>query len=54
MIMVMGPNKRYLEDQAKQRAREEREMAKQSAAAEPVTDEPDASAPEVTPAADEG
>ncbi len=31
MIMVVGPNKRYLEDQAKRRAREERELAKQIA-----------------------
>jgi len=55
MIMVVGPNKRYLEDQAKQRAREERELAKQAAAAaDPVSEEPDAPAPEAAPAADEG
>jgi translation initiation factor IF-3 len=60
MIMVVGPNKRYLEDQAKQRAREERELAKQAAAvAESPIDEPvdppvAEPAPEPAPAADEG
>ena len=40
MIMVVGPNKRYLEEQAKQRAREARELAKQAAgAAEPAADD---------------
>ena len=62
MIMVMGPNKRFLEDQAKQRARAERELAKQAAAAsaEPAEEE-SADAPALesaieaaTPAADEG
>ena len=62
MIMVIGPNKRYLEDQAKKRAREERELAKQAAAVpnetveetpeEPAPDEPTIEA--VIPAADEG
>jgi translation initiation factor IF-3 len=61
MIMVIGPNKRYLEEQAKQRARAEREAAKQAAgdAAEPEHDTP--AVPEVepvieavVPAADEG
>ena len=55
MIMVVGPNKRYLEEQAKQRAREERELARQAAtAAEPEADEPAAPATEAAPAADEG
>ena len=55
MIMVVGPNKRYLEEQAKQRAREERELAKQAAAtAEPEADEPETPATEPAPAADEG
>ena len=55
MIMVVGPNKRYLEEQAKQRAREERELARQAAtAAEAEADEPAAPATEAAPAADEG
>ena len=62
MIMVMGPNKRFLEEQAKQRAKAERELAKQAAAApaEPAAEGPvDAPALEpvveaATPAADEG
>jgi translation initiation factor IF-3 len=58
MIMVVGPNKRYLEDQAKQRAREERELAKQATAvvAEPAADEPASEQPtdDPAPAADEG
>jgi translation initiation factor IF-3 len=58
MIMVVGPNKRYLEDQAKQRAREERELAKQAAAAATVAADPaDAAEPAAeaaAPAADEG
>ena len=62
MIMVMGPNKRFLEEQAKQRAKAERELAKQAAAAsaEPAAEEP-TGAPALepvveaaTPAADEG
>jgi translation initiation factor IF-3 len=48
MIMVIGPNKRYLDEVAKQRARAEREQAKQAATAI----EPTAEA--VAPAADEG
>jgi translation initiation factor IF-3 len=55
MIMVVGPNKRYLEEQAKRRAREEREQAKQ--AAEPVAEpapEPAEPVIEAAPAADEG
>ncbi|HLB39519.1 MAG TPA: translation initiation factor IF-3 [Actinomycetota bacterium] len=58
MIMVIGPNKRYLEEQAKQRARAEREEAKR--AAEPAVAEP-VDAPDLetavdaaAPAADEG
>jgi len=59
MIMVIGPNKRYLEEQAKQRARAEREAAKQTAApaeAEGETsDVPDLEPViEAVPAADEG
>ena len=62
MIMVIGPNKRYLEDQAKKRAREERELAKQAAAVpnETVEDTPEGPTPDeptieaVIPAADEG
>jgi translation initiation factor IF-3 len=62
MIMVIGPNKRYLEEQAKQAARAEREAAKLAGApdVEPVVEEPDAvpalePVVEVaTPAADEG
>jgi translation initiation factor IF-3 len=54
MIMVVGPNKRYLEEQAKQRAREARELAKQAAgAAEPAADDAEP-APDATPVADEG
>ena len=45
MIMVIGPNKRYLDEFAKQRARAEREQAK-TVAAEPAT--------EAAPAAEEG
>jgi hypothetical protein len=57
MIMVIGPNKRYLEDLAKQEARAAREAAKEAAAPEPTTEdaaalEPTAEA--VAPAADEG
>jgi hypothetical protein len=52
MIMVVGPNKRYLEDQAKQRAREERELAKQAATAAPAAGQPAAAGPvEVAPPA---
>ena len=60
MIMVIGPNKRYLEEQAKQRARAEREAAKEgtTAAAEPgdVPDVPDLepAVETVLPVADEG
>jgi translation initiation factor IF-3 len=65
MIMVIGPNKRYLEDLAKQEARAAREAAKEAAAVQPAGDaslEPageDAAALEptaevVAPAADEG
>ena len=62
MIMVIGPNKRYLEEQAKQAARAEREAAKLAGVpdVEPVVEEPDAvpalePVVEVaTPAADEG
>ena len=55
MIMVVGPNKRYLEDQAKQRAREARELAKQAAASDATPEAEDAEpAPDTTPAADEG
>jgi translation initiation factor IF-3 len=52
MIMVIGPNKRYLDELAKQRARAEREQAK-SAALEPAAE---AAAPAETaaPAAEEG
>ena len=46
MIMVIGPNKRYLDEVAKQRARAEREEAKAAAPLE--------SAPEPAPAAEEG
>ncbi len=45
MIMVIGPNKRYLDEVAKQRARAEREQAK-TVAAVPAT--------EAAPAAEEG
>jgi len=59
MIMVIGPNKRYLEEQAKQRARAEREAAKQATApAEPEGETPDVPdlepVIEAVPAADEG
>jgi len=67
MIMVIGPNKRYLEDSAKQEARAAREAAKEAASIEPAAEdaaalEPtaeDAAALEptaeaVAPAADEG
>jgi translation initiation factor IF-3 len=59
MIMVIGPNKRYLEEQAKQRARAEREAAKQATApAEPEGETPDVPdlepVTEGVPAADEG
>jgi translation initiation factor IF-3 len=59
MIMVIGPNKRYLEEQAKQRARAEREAAKQATApAEPEGETPDVPdlepVTEAVPAADEG
>ena len=66
MIMVIGPNKRYLEDLAKQEARAAREAAKEAASLEPTAEdaalEPtaeDAVALEtpvetVAPAADEG
>jgi translation initiation factor IF-3 len=55
MIMVVGPNKRYLEEQAKQRAREARELAKQAAGAtvEPAADDAEP-VPDETPIADEG
>ena len=46
MIMVIGPNKRYPDEVAKQRARAEREEAKAAAPLE--------SAPEPAPAAEEG
>lgn len=48
MIMVIGPNKRYVEAQAKQAAKEARE-AERAAVAEPVADAPEIEAP--TPAA---
>jgi translation initiation factor IF-3 len=57
MIMVVGPNKRYLEEQAKDRAREQRELAKQAATAEPAIEEPAADATPVeaaAPAVEEG
>jgi len=67
MIMVIGPNKRYLEDLAKQEARAAREAAKEAASIDPAAEdaaalEPtaeDAAALEptaetVAPAADEG
>ncbi|HET9471768.1 MAG TPA: hypothetical protein VFO24_11740, partial [Usitatibacter sp.] len=67
MIMVIGPNKRYLEDLAKQEARAAREAAKETAALEPTAQdaaplEPTAAdaapleptAEAVAPAADEG
>ena len=67
MIMVIGPNKRHLEDLAKQEARAARDAAKEAAALEPTAEdagalEPtadDAAALEqtaeaVAPAADEG
>jgi translation initiation factor IF-3 len=66
MIMVIGPNKRYLEDLAKQEARAAREAAKEAAALEPTAEdaapEPtaedaaalDQTAEVVAPAADEG
>jgi translation initiation factor IF-3 len=61
MIMVIAPNKRHLEDLAKQRAKEEREAAK-AAAAPPAPAEPEPSpdgqvqdaAPMETAASDEG
>jgi translation initiation factor IF-3 len=53
MIMVVGPNKRFLEDRAKQRAREERELAKRSAA-DPVAEDADEAPAEAAPASDEG
>ena len=55
MIMVVGPNKRYLEEQAKQRAREARELAKQAAGAtaEPAVNDAEP-LPDETPVADEG
>jgi translation initiation factor IF-3 len=49
MIMVIGPNKRYLDDLAKQRARVEREQAKTAAPLEQA-----AEAAEAAPAAEEG
>jgi len=57
--MVIGPNKRYLEEQAKQRARADREAAKQAATpAEPegeTSDAPDLEPViEAVPAVDEG
>ena len=60
MIMVIGPNKRYLEEQAKQRARAEREAAEEAAtAAAESGDDPDVPDLEpvvetVFPVADEG
>jgi translation initiation factor IF-3 len=56
MIMVVGPNKRYLEDQAKQRAREQRELAKQGATDAPAAEQPAAAEPveAAAPAAEEG
>jgi translation initiation factor IF-3 len=39
MIMVIGPNKRYLEDLAKQEARAAREAAKEAAALGSATDD---------------
>jgi translation initiation factor IF-3 len=68
MIMVIGPNKRYLEDLAKQEARAAREAAKEAAALEPTAEDADAAleptaedaaaldqtAEVVAPAADEG
>jgi len=67
MIMVIGPNKRYLEDQAKQQARAAREAAKEPPAPEAAAPEPTAPQPTaedvgaleptpepVAPAADEG
>ena len=67
MIMVIGPNKRYLEDLAKQEARAAREAAKEAAAPEPTAEDADALEPTaedaaaleptaetVAPAADEG
>jgi translation initiation factor IF-3 len=56
MIMVVGPNKRYLEDQAKQRAREERELAKQAATAAPAVEQAAAAEPveAAAPAVEEG
>jgi hypothetical protein len=44
--MVIGPNKRYLDDVAKQRARAEREQANAAPALEPTA--------EAAPAAEEG
>jgi hypothetical protein len=44
--MVIGPNKRYLDEVAKQRARADREQAKQPAPIEPEA--------EPAPAAEEG
>jgi translation initiation factor IF-3 len=49
MIMVIGPNKRYLDDLAKQRARAEREQAKTAAPLEQAVE-----AAEAAPAAEEG
>jgi translation initiation factor IF-3 len=49
MIMVIGPNKRYLDDLAKQRARVEREQAKTAAPLEQAVE-----AAEAAPAAEEG
>jgi len=67
MIMVIGPNKRYLEDLAKQEARAAREAAREAAAPEPTAEDADALEPTaedaaaleptaeaVAPAADEG
>jgi translation initiation factor IF-3 len=67
MIMVIGPNKRYLEDLAKQQARAAREAAKEAAELEPTAEDADALEPTaedaaaleptpeaVAPAADEG
>ena len=68
MIMVIGPNKRHLEDLAKQEARAAREAAKEAAAPEPTAEDADAAleptaedaaaldqtAEVVAPAADEG
>jgi len=57
MIMVIGPNKRFLEDQAKQQARAAREAAKEAGTLEPAAEDAAALEPTaetVAPAADEG